>query len=154
MTLYNKTTNKVELYSTILNTALATTSNYTIITLKTKLVGGTYVETNMLTSSNWLWNSTTVFLNPILFGMATSTTTIVDGIYEMVLITTSTTGEILTEQLCVLIDNNTACLATTDDKILKYLILKETYNCTCDCTKLDTIYKNIIEDDTSGCNCQ
>lgn len=153
MVLYNKTTNKVELYSTILNTALGVTANYTLITLKTRLVDGTYVETNMLTSPNWLWNSTTVFLNPTLFGMATSSTTITDGVYEMVLITTSTTGVILTEQLCCLVDNNTPCLATTDDKMLKYLILKETYNCTCDCTKLDTIYKNIVEDDTSGCNC-
>jgi len=72
----------------------------------------------------------------------------------MIFITTSTTGNISTEQLCVLIDNNTACLVDTDDKALKYLILKETYNCTCDCTKLNTIYTNIIENDTSGCNCQ
>ena len=154
MTLYDKTSNQVLLYSTILNTALVTPANYTLVTLKIKKVGSTYVQTNMLTSPNWLVNPTTVFLKPILFGMTTNSTVIPDGVYELVLITTSTTGVILTEQICVLVDNNTACLATTETKILKYLILKETYNCTCDCTKLDTIYKNIIKDDTSDCNCQ
>lgn len=152
MTIYNKQTNKVELTSTILNSALLNPSLYSAISLKIKLVGGTYIITDLKTSSNFTVDSTKVYLNSILFGQLTSTVLIPDGVYELVFITTAS-GIVQTEQVCTFVDNLIPCTLITDEQKLTYLMFKESYNCTCDCTELNNIYTTLIQNDTTNCNC-
>jgi hypothetical protein len=152
MILYNRQTNKVELSSTILNSALLNPSLYTLITLKSKLVGGTYLVKDLLTSGNFTFDVNKVYFNSVLFGQALSTDLIPDGVYEL-LFTTNQSGIVQVEKVCCIVDNKTFCTLLTDEQKIAYLILKETRDCTCNCDELNNIYKTLIQNDTNDCSC-
>jgi hypothetical protein len=152
MTLYNRQTNKVELSSTILNSALLNPSLYTLITLKSKLVDGAYLVKDLLTSGNFTFDVNKVYLNSVLFGQALTADLIPDGVYEL-LFTTNQSGVIQVEKVCCFVDNKTFCALSTDEPKIAYLIFKETSNCTCDCNELNNIYKTLIQNDTNNCSC-
>lgn len=159
MTLSNTTFTEIIISSTLLDSFIATPSNYTQIqvigdiTCSGTTTTKTYTPTSLITASTDVRTVSGVeSIVPNFFGL----TTFGNGIYSFTVELTSITGNTLKDRGCLFIDLDVKCNIPVDclDKQMLHYTLTQAQSCDCDCKKLCEILNKITDTTTDNdCNC-